>query len=79
VILDAEGNLYGVTTEGGASSDGVVYELNTKGVLTMLHSFAGPDGAFPAGGLILDEKGNLYGTTAQGGSGGGGTVWKLTP
>jgi len=79
VILDAQGNLYGVTTEGGVSNDGVVYELNTKGVLTVLHSFAGSDGEFPTGGLILDAQGNLYGTAVYGGSDGSGTVWKLTP
>jgi len=79
VILDTKGSLYGVTTEGGASTNGVVYELSAKGVLTVLHSFAGSDGAFPAGGLIMDAKGNLYGTTVNGGSNGSGTVWKLTP
>jgi len=27
VVMDSEGNLYGVTTEGGAYNDGIVYEL----------------------------------------------------
>jgi uncharacterized repeat protein (TIGR03803 family) len=85
VILDAAGNLYGVTTAGGSGTAcgkyacGTVFELNTKGVLTVLHSFTGADGDYPIGGLILDSKGNLYGTAVYGGSGGAGTVWKLTP
>ncbi len=79
VIMDAKGNLYGVTTEGGgAFDDGVVYELNTRGVLTVLHSFAGSDGESPVGGLIFDAAGSIYGTTLSGGSGGYGTVWQIT-
>ncbi|MGD0178530.1 MAG: choice-of-anchor tandem repeat GloVer-containing protein [Terriglobales bacterium] len=90
VIMDAQGNLYGDTTGGGDLSCnivgdngcGVVYELNTKGVLTLLHAFSGPDGAFPCGVLMRDADGTFYGTASGGGTGGGagnGTVWKLTP
>ncbi len=80
VIMDAKGNLCGDTSTGGASNFGIVYEVNRKGTLTLLHSFTGsPDGKFLDGGLIQDGKGNLYGTTLNGGTGGYGTVWKLTP
>jgi len=78
VIMDATGNLYGDTEEGGASSLGTVYELNKKGTLTLLHSFAGSDGEYPIGGVIRDAKGNFYGTAYGGGSGGYGTVWQIT-
>jgi len=83
VIMDAKGDLYGDTNEGGASGVGTVYELNKKGRLTLLHSFAGWDGAYPMGGLIRDAEGNLYGTTWEGSSGHGcfegcGTVWAIT-
>ncbi len=79
VIMDAKGNLYGVTESGGSSGLGTVYELNSTGV-TVLHSFAGgsSDGEFPFGGPVRDAKGNLYGTTPEGGSN-YGTVWKVTP
>jgi uncharacterized repeat protein (TIGR03803 family) len=83
VVLDAKGNFYGDTNEGGASGDGTVYELNGKGTLTLLHSFAFSDGETPQGGVIRDATGNLYGTGTYGGSGCGvegcGTVWKLAP
>jgi uncharacterized repeat protein (TIGR03803 family) len=79
VIMDAKGNLYGDTETGGASNYGVVYELNTKHKLTLLHSFAESDGQNSYGGVIMDVKGSLYGTTETGGTGGSGTVWKLTP
>jgi len=79
VIMDAKGNLYGDTDEGGASGDGTVYELNKKGTLTVLHSFAGLDGAYPYDNLIRDAKGNFYGTASEGGNDSDGTVWKLSP
>jgi len=49
---------------------------------TVIHTFNGPDGAFPYGTLTMDRAGNFYGTTNGGGSGcadyGCGTVFKLT-
>jgi uncharacterized repeat protein (TIGR03803 family) len=85
VIRDAAGNLYGVTSRGGAYGSGVVYELDADGKETLLYSFTGSsDGKDPDSVLLLDSRGNLYGTTAEGGnSGRGGTgcgvVFELTP
>jgi uncharacterized repeat protein (TIGR03803 family) len=85
LVLDAAGNLYGTTRDGGAYGYGTAYELTptTGGGWTqkLLHSFnfSGPDGAVPWGSLILDASGNLYGTTAGGGAHDGGTVFELTP
>jgi len=82
LILDASGNLYGTTTEGGPlgcyhifygviqNPCGVVFKLDKTGTETVLHGFTGvPDGGIPKGSLILDAAGNLYGTTSEGGSG----------
>jgi uncharacterized repeat protein (TIGR03803 family) len=84
LTFDAAGNLYGTTSEGGASGNGTVFKLtpNADGSWTesVLHSFSSSDGAYPwAGCLIFDAAGNLYGTTLTGGSPGGGTVFKLAP
>jgi uncharacterized repeat protein (TIGR03803 family) len=88
VILDSAGNLYGVTSDGGAgfcnSGYGVVFEVDTAGDETVLHTFGGSDGANPFSALLLDSKGNLYGTTANGGTsdvcdGGCGAVYELSP
>jgi len=72
---DAAGNLYGATNGGGDSSCyfcGVVFELDTAGSETVLHTFTGnPDGAFPYSGVIRDSEGNLYGTTYAGGGSSG--------
>jgi uncharacterized repeat protein (TIGR03803 family) len=77
LIMDNHGVLYGTTSAGGSSNQGTVFKLDTAGNLTVLHSFAGSDGASPFGGVVMGKHGNLYGTTSQGGSYGGGTVFEL--
>jgi len=77
VVLDAKGNLYGVTGSGGVEGYGLAYELvkPTTGSWTeeYLYSFffLYQEGYDPTGGLIFDSSGNLYGTTSKGGNGGG--------
>jgi uncharacterized repeat protein (TIGR03803 family) len=82
LILDSSGNLYGVTTVGGANGKGVVFEITrtvTGPQLIPLYAFKDqPDGALPYGGLIFDKAGNLYGTTYYAGANDVGTVYKLT-
>jgi uncharacterized repeat protein (TIGR03803 family) len=82
LILDRAGNLYGVTTVGGANGKGVAFELahgQTGWTLLPLYAFKDqPDGALPYGGLISDRAGNLYGTTYYAGAHDVGTVYKLT-
>ena len=84
LIMDAQGNLYGMTSGGGTYDFGTVFKLDPSGNETVLHSFAGgSDGWGPIGGLVMDAAKNLYGTTHGGGasnncySGGCGTVFKL--
>jgi uncharacterized repeat protein (TIGR03803 family) len=80
VVRDKVGNLYGTTTYGGSSSNGVVFKVDTNGKETVLYSFAGgaTDGCNPYGGLIQDKYGNLYGNTSACGASGYGTVFKLS-
>jgi uncharacterized repeat protein (TIGR03803 family) len=84
LIVDATGNLYGVTKAGGPTGyDGTVYEIeNTatgySSTPITLASFDVPDGAFPGGGLIADAAGNLYGTSQYGGTDDdGGMVFEI--
>ena len=85
LVRDPAGNLYGTTYRGGAYGWGTVFELDTTGKETLLHSFTGgPDGAAPYAGLYRDSSNNLYGTAVGGGSigclgGGCGVVFKVTP
>jgi uncharacterized repeat protein (TIGR03803 family) len=87
LLIDAAGNIYGVTTLGGTGdSQGTVFELvapvgDGKYKNKILWSFGvdSGDGIYPIGGLVQDSAGNLYGTTTQGGSAFGGIVYELTP
>jgi uncharacterized repeat protein (TIGR03803 family) len=68
LIVDAKGNLYGTTVNGGAFGSGVVFKVDGTGKETVLHSFSGKtDGSSPLAGVTMDDKGNLYGTTYTGG------------
>ena len=94
LLSDSNGNLFGVAGVGGDLSCnggygcGVVFEIDSSGNFTVLHSFIGgsADGMAPLAALLRDTRGNLYGTTASGGdqacggSGlGCGVVFKLDP
>jgi uncharacterized repeat protein (TIGR03803 family) len=79
LVLDAQGNLYGATSNGGAYDQGMIFKVAQTGEETVLYAFAGgSDGAAPWGSLVFDGKGNLYGTTTAGGEYGQGTVFELT-
>jgi uncharacterized repeat protein (TIGR03803 family) len=84
LLMDAKGNLYGTTSEGGTSGYGAVFKLTKAGKETVLYSFCPEgypctdDGASPYAGLVMDAKGNFYGTTGSGGTSGYGTVFKLS-
>jgi len=83
VIMDAAGNLYGTTFNGGAYASGNVFELvNSSGTYSekVLYDFlpnSGVDGANPGAGVIMDASGDLFGTTYWGGPQNAGTVFEL--
>jgi uncharacterized repeat protein (TIGR03803 family) len=87
LTMDAGGNLYGTTKNGGAGY-GTVFKLshsNSGWTLSPLYSFAsGPDGANPVARVVFGPDHSLYGTTQYGGTtgdcnGGCGTVFNLKP
>jgi uncharacterized repeat protein (TIGR03803 family) len=89
--MDAAGNLWGVTAEGGVGCPstqpgcGTVFELTPISggwKPKAIYAFkGGTDGALPWGNLAFDGQGNVYGTTIIGGSTacGCGVVYELTP
>jgi uncharacterized repeat protein (TIGR03803 family) len=85
LFVDAAGNLYGTTSNGGSQGVGMVFELSPQagGVWTtrILHNFTfgGTDGLSPVAGVIMDPVGNLYGTTQGGGPHNFGTAFELFP
>ncbi len=81
-MINVNGVLYGTTTQGGGSGClgegcGTVFAITPSGAESVLHTFAGSDGAEPYAGLTADS-GVLYGTTEEGGASNNGTVFKIT-
>jgi uncharacterized repeat protein (TIGR03803 family) len=77
-VQGANGDFYGVTTEGG-TDQGIVYKMTPKGKLTTLYNFTGGnDGADPKASLVLGTDGYLYGTTYSGGPNNAGTIFKIS-
>jgi uncharacterized repeat protein (TIGR03803 family) len=85
----ADGNLYGTTASGGASSAclggcGTIFKISPSGTLTTIYNFCSQtgctDGITPLGALLQATDGNLYGTTYSGGINGrsDGTAFKLS-
>ncbi len=85
LALDTQGNLYGVTENGGTNNVGVLYELSPSGggtwTQTVIYTFCNCNtgGGSPISGPIFDAHGNLYGTASTGGTGHGGIVYELSP
>jgi uncharacterized repeat protein (TIGR03803 family) len=85
LALDASGNLYGTTADGGTTGSGVIFKLSPasggKWHESILYNIpGGAEGDEPAAGVVMDQAGNLYGTTIAGGSGCDcGVVYELSP
>jgi len=82
LVSDANGNLFGTTSEGGLGS-GVIFKLTPNGsqwTESIVHAFSGsPDGGFSYNGMVVDTFGNFYGATVHGGEDDDGCVYKFTP
>jgi uncharacterized repeat protein (TIGR03803 family) len=69
MLLATNGKLYGMTRDGGATNEGVIFEYDpTTNTYTKKFDFGGVNGKFPGGALVQASNGKLYGTTASGGS-----------
>jgi uncharacterized repeat protein (TIGR03803 family) len=88
LILAADGNFYGTTTNGGnlpPENGGTVFKITAGGTLTTLYRFCSQggasctDGESPQASLVQGADGDFYGTTLEGGAYGGGTIFKVTP
>ena len=94
-IIDAAGNLYGTTSDGGrpffGRGHGTAYMLSPSNgtwaetILFTFHNRQSP-GRNPLGALVLDKQGNFWGTSSEGPEGapgcggfGCGTIFRLSP
>lgn len=85
LMSDSDGNLYGVTLEGGdltckpPNGCGTIFKLDAARKLSVLHAFTEQDQVgfnWPSS-LVRDDLGNFYGSLGQGGTSGWGTIFKL--
>jgi uncharacterized repeat protein (TIGR03803 family) len=84
LVQAADGNLYGVTFEGGNGGKGTLFQLTLGGAYTLLHTFClqanctdGAEGGTSTG-LIEGTDGNLYGATTSGGANGAGLLFSIS-
>lgn len=84
VAFDSAGHIFGTAPDGGASNEGVVFELSHSGARwrdRVIHPFTGgkDGGVGSLGALLVDASGSLYGVAEIGGAHAAGTVFRLTP
>ncbi len=83
LLEDQHKNIFGITSAGGATGNGTIFEYTAAGTLTTLHTFKGADGSNPQGGLLnfygnINFGGTIYGCTQSGGAYNNGTVFSLS-
>src|SRR6188472_4623506 len=72
LVQGADGFLYGVAAHGGdftvlpPDGGGTAFRMDANGIVTTLHTFRGPEGAWPKS-LIQGRDGFFYGTATLGG------------
>jgi uncharacterized repeat protein (TIGR03803 family) len=68
LVQGTDGNLYGVTEEGGTSAWGTIFSISPKGTgYSTLYSFDGTTGLIPEVALLQHTNGLFYGLTSGGG------------
>jgi uncharacterized repeat protein (TIGR03803 family) len=74
LVQGVDGFFYGTTVTGGTIGRGVVFKINSAGVITNLHNFSG---SFynPQATLVQGSDGDFYGTTTTG----NGSVFRISP
>jgi uncharacterized repeat protein (TIGR03803 family) len=75
-----DGNLYGITNDGGAYNYGTIFKVNKSGsTFKVLRNMSNTtDGGYSRSDLIQATDGNFYGMAYSGGTNNSGTIFKIT-
>lgn len=75
LVSDSNGNIFGVTAEGGANNEGAIFEIPSgTNTLSPVAAFDfSSTGGNAYAGLTIDSRGNLFGTTDS-----NGQLWELS-
>jgi len=85
LVSDAAGNLYGTTSDGGATTCncGTIFKMTHSGgnwQESVAYRFLGtPDAGFAYNGMVVGAGGNFYGATVHGGTADDGAIYQFTP
>jgi len=79
LCLASNGKYYGLTSDGGIYSSGIIYEYNFQNnkYKILYHFQVGQNGSTPNGSLIQASNGKLYGLTVGNGLYGDGTIFEF--
>jgi uncharacterized repeat protein (TIGR03803 family) len=83
IVQDANGNLFGTTSAGGANGYGTVFEVpktqNGYGAVVTLGQFDNTNtGSFSFGSLLLDANDDIFGMASRGGANNYGDIFEVT-
>lgn len=81
LMQTSDGKIYGMTTYGGSSGDGTVFEFDpaTDTIVQIINLEASVTGSEPYGELTEASNGMLYASTYYGGKNNHGAIFKLNP
>lgn len=80
LIQTSNGNLYGLTVEGGTNNRGIIFSFDfNSSTFSNLHNFDVPTGSYTRGSLLECSNGILYGMTGENGSSLNGVIFSFDP
>jgi uncharacterized repeat protein (TIGR03803 family) len=81
LVQASNGKLYGMTSQGGSTNRGVLFEyIPGSNTVTKKFDFGNPsDGSVPMGSLVAAANGKLFGMTSNGGLNGLGVIFWYNP
>ncbi len=79
-IEASNGNLYAMTSKGGANNKGVLFAYDpATNIYSKKKDLNGANGAYPYGSLMQGSNGKIYGMTSSGGANDLGVVFEYDP